>query len=100
MITFFQSSNIKTSGMPLPEFRANNLGRAAIVFYQATFSFFLGGNCRYYPSCSHYGVEAFSKYGFWEALKLTVLRLASCHPFSKKAFFDPLPTHYLEKSSK
>lgn len=69
-----------------------------ILFYQATFSYFLGGNCRYYPSCSHYAHEAFQKHNMFYAFWLTLKRLGSCHPFSKKAFFDPVPLNSSEKS--
>ncbi|HEY6472478.1 MAG TPA: membrane protein insertion efficiency factor YidD, partial [Acidimicrobiales bacterium] len=30
--------------------------------------------CRFYPSCSNYGVEAFSVHGFWHGLALTARR--------------------------
>ncbi|MGZ3690329.1 MAG: membrane protein insertion efficiency factor YidD [Pseudobdellovibrio sp.] len=74
------------------------MAKAFVVFYQATFSYFLGGNCRYYPSCSHYAVESYSKHNFFYATYLTLKRLLSCHPFSKKAFYDPVPLNISEKS--
>lgn len=102
-ITFFQSSNTVTLKPFFTKLTANNLvsslGRVAILFYQATFSYFLGGNCRFYPSCSHYGLEAFSKYSFLMAFKLTFLRICNCHPLTNRGVFDPVPLNYLEKSS-
>ncbi len=76
----------------------NQTAKLAILFYQVTFSYFLGGNCRYYPSCSHYAQDAFSKhppiYAGWLVLK----RLGSCHPFINKSYYDPVPLNSLEKS--
>jgi putative membrane protein insertion efficiency factor len=69
----------------------NKLAKAFILFYQSTFSYFLGGNCRFYPTCSHYASEAFSKHNFMKAFGLTVSRLLSCHPFTKRSVFDPVP---------
>ena len=46
--------------------------------------------CRFYPSCSHYGRDAFSYYGFLRAVVLTLRRLARCHPWHPGGY-DPLP---------
>ncbi len=62
-----------------------------ISFYQNTFSYFFGGHCRFEPSCSHFALQAFKKYNFKKAFFLTSLRLCSCHPFTKKSFYDPVP---------
>jgi len=60
--------------------------------YQIFFSPYLGGRCRYYPSCSNYAIESFKKYNLFTAAKLTVFRLCSCHPLSKnKNYYDPVP---------
>lgn len=53
-----------------------------ISIYQKGISPFLPGRCRYYPSCSKYGKEAFETHGFCKALWLTTKRVVSCHPFS------------------
>jgi putative component of membrane protein insertase Oxa1/YidC/SpoIIIJ protein YidD len=34
--------------------------------------------CRYRPSCSDYGKQAFIKYGFWRGFAKTASRLARC----------------------
>ncbi len=46
--------------------------------------------CRYNPTCSQYGVEAFQKYPFFKALRLTVKRIGRCHPWGGSGY-DPLP---------
>lgn len=60
-----------------------------ISFYQRFLSPFLGGHCRFYPSCSNYAREAFTKRSFLPALGLTLKRLAKCQPFHPGGY-DPL----------
>lgn len=69
----------------------NPIAKLIIQFYQATVSYFLGGNCRYYPTCSYYASEAFEKHSFEKAAYLTAKRVLSCHPFSSKQYYDPVP---------
>ncbi|OFZ28491.1 MAG: membrane protein insertion efficiency factor YidD [Bdellovibrionales bacterium RIFCSPHIGHO2_01_FULL_40_29] len=69
----------------------NKIARTLILFYQATIAHFLGGNCRYYPSCSHYALQAFEVHSPSKALFFTLKRILSCHPLSRKPFFDPVP---------
>jgi len=49
--------------------------------YQAIISPLLPPACRFYPSCSSYAHEAFSRHGAGAGLKLTIFRLLRCHPF-------------------
>jgi putative membrane protein insertion efficiency factor len=58
--------------------------------YQMALSPILGGGCRYYPSCSQYGAEAFQKHNFLKAFYLTTKRILRCHPFGGEGF-DPVP---------
>ncbi len=37
--------------------------------------------CRFYPSCSHYGIEAIEKHGALKGGYLTTRRLMRCQPF-------------------
>ncbi len=54
----------------------------SIKFYQIFISPLLGNNCRFYPSCSEYCVQAVKKYGFLKGLKLGVKRILKCHPWN------------------
>jgi putative membrane protein insertion efficiency factor len=53
-----------------------------IRVYQATLSLWLGPRCRFYPSCSHYGYEAFRRHGTLRGLWLTCHRLVRCNPWN------------------
>lgn len=61
-----------------------------IRFYQYAISPFMPGACRYSPTCSHYGVEAFRKHGFLKGFGLTARRISRCHPWGGSGY-DPVP---------
>ncbi|WP_291910766.1 membrane protein insertion efficiency factor YidD [Chitinophaga sp. CB10] len=61
-----------------------------IKLYQWFISPWLGAKCRYTPSCSHYGLEAFKKYGLFKGGYLTIKRILSCHPWGGHGY-DPVP---------
>ena len=63
---------------------------AAIRAYQLTLSPFLGGSCRFLPTCSAYAIEAIGTHGAWRGSVLAVRRLSRCHPFGR-AGYDPVP---------
>ena len=46
-------------------------------------------SCRFDPTCSQYMLDATDKYGALKGLMLTLKRVTSCHPLSKKPYFDP-----------
>ena len=60
-----------------------------ISFYKSYLSPYFGGNCKFEPSCSSYGYDAISKYGFFKGLCLILLRLLKCNPFSRGGY-DPI----------
>jgi putative membrane protein insertion efficiency factor len=61
-----------------------------ITLYRRTISPFLPRVCRFTPTCSEYGFQAFSTYPFLKALWLTIKRISRCHPFHRGGY-DPLP---------
>lgn len=61
-----------------------------IRFYQYVISPWLPNACRFNPTCSHYGAEAFKKHGAIKGLWLTVKRIARCHPWGGSGY-DPVP---------
>ncbi|HMP89773.1 MAG TPA: membrane protein insertion efficiency factor YidD [Kiritimatiellia bacterium] len=60
----------------------SRFGVLMIRAYQVTLSAWLGGRCRFYPSCSEYAIEAFQAHGWWKGLWLAIRRLCRCHPFN------------------
>ena len=54
-----------------------------VKIYQYTLSPYFGSCCRFHPSCSHYSIEAFQKYGALKGLYLTVKRILKCGPWHK-----------------
>ena len=52
-----------------------------IRFYQLVISPFLGSNCRFYPSCSHYAHEAITKHGALRGSWLAIRRIGRCNPW-------------------
>jgi len=61
-----------------------------IKLYQKYVSPVKGRTCRFYPSCSQYGIEAVEKHGAWQGLLLMILRIFKCHPFNAGGY-DPVP---------
>lgn len=41
------------------------------------------GFCRFYPSCSQYGIEALQKYGIIKGGLKTIWRIMRCNPWNK-----------------
>jgi putative membrane protein insertion efficiency factor len=63
---------------------------AFVQFYKIFFSPFLGGACKFYPSCSNYAQEAIQLHGARRGAWLALKRLGRCRPFTKGGF-DPVP---------
>ena len=61
-----------------------------IKIYQFGISPLLGSKCRYTPTCSHYSIEAFKKYGVFKGFFLTIKRILKCHPLGGNGY-DPVP---------
>ena len=70
---------------------ATRVALGALRFYKAYLSLFVGGSCRFEPTCSMYAYKAIERFdvarGSWLALK----RLLRCHPLSGRFGYDPVP---------
>ncbi|WP_409227357.1 membrane protein insertion efficiency factor YidD [Gudongella sp. SC589] len=62
-----------------------------IRFYQRIISRYIltGNNCRFYPTCSEYSLQAYKKYGFIKGSYLSAKRILRCNPFNEGGY-DPL----------
>jgi putative membrane protein insertion efficiency factor len=49
--------------------------------YRYVLSPWIGNQCRFYPTCSHYAEEAITTYGLAKGGYLTLRRLLKCHPW-------------------
>ncbi|SCL38716.1 hypothetical protein GA0074692_5110 [Micromonospora pallida] len=61
-----------------------------IIAYRRWISPALPARCRFYPSCSAYGLEAVVRHGALRGAGLTIRRLLRCHPFHPGGY-DPVP---------
>ena len=71
-----------------------------IKFYQLCISPFTPPSCRFTPTCSQYGLEAFRKHGPIKGLYLTTRRILRCHPWGGSGY-DPVPEefHFFKKNA-
>ncbi|MEH6476363.1 MAG: membrane protein insertion efficiency factor YidD [Sneathiella sp.] len=66
--------------------------KAPIKVYQYLISPYLPANCRYYPTCSAYALEALQVHGPAKGGWLTLKRLGRCHPWGGQGY-DPVPNN-------
>lgn len=71
---------------------------AALRGYQYAIRPMLGANCRFYPSCSAYAIEALERHGAARGSWLAAMRLCKCHPYHPGGF-DPVPETREERAS-
>jgi uncharacterized protein len=67
------------------------IARTLILFvrlYQLTLSRFVGGHCRFTPTCSQYAIDAINKYGAWRGCRKAVGRICRCQPWGGRGY-DP-----------
>ncbi|WP_338462604.1 membrane protein insertion efficiency factor YidD [Synechococcus elongatus IITB7] len=63
---------------------------ALIQFYRRWISPLTPASCRFYPTCSQYGLEAIDRFGPLKGSWLTIRRILRCHPFHPGGY-DPVP---------
>lgn len=51
--------------------------------YQKFISPMLGNNCRFYPTCSQYAIDALRVHGVLKGSLLAAWRILRCNPFGK-----------------
>ena len=61
-----------------------------IKFYQFFISPLLGNNCRFYPTCSNYAIQALKKFNTFYAIRIILLRILRCNPWGGSGI-DLLP---------
>jgi putative membrane protein insertion efficiency factor len=60
-----------------------------VRLYQIFLSPFLGGQCRFRPTCSHYFIEAVKKYGALSGSYRGIRRILRCHPYHPGGYDPP-----------
>lgn len=61
-----------------------------VKLYRFAISPWLGGNCRFQPTCSTYAIEALQAHGLLRGSWLAAKRIARCHPWGGSGY-DPVP---------
>ena len=51
-----------------------------VLLYRATLGRFMGGYCRFHPTCSQYALDALEKYGAWRGGWRALKRISRCRP--------------------
>ena len=77
---------------PTADRRLSPLSRFAERFirtYQFQVSPRLGTRCRFQPTCSNYGLEAYQKYSFLKATAKMIWRLLRCNPWNRGPRLGP-----------
>ena len=62
-----------------------------IRVYQVVISPMTGPTCKYYPSCSHYAVQAIRTHGALRGTGLALWRILRCNPWSLGGVDDVPP---------
>lgn len=87
-----QASAVTTSPGPRPQAQPG-AGARVLIFAIRVYQGLRAGRpspCRFYPSCSAYGVEALVLHGAARGTWLTLRRLSRCRPWGGSGH-DPVP---------
>ena len=69
---------------------AAHVAVGAVRAYQWTIRPIIGANCRFWPSCSEYAVEALRTHGAMRGAGLAGWRILRCNPWCEGGY-DPVP---------
>ncbi len=69
-----------------------------IRIYQWTLRPFIGAQCRFEPSCSHYALDALAEHGAARGSLLAAWRVLRCNPWTPGGY-DPVPPRSLPKAT-
>ena len=69
---------------------AAHVAVGAVRAYQWTLRPVIGANCRFWPSCSDYAIEAFRTHGALRGSGLAAHRILRCNPWCDGGY-DPVP---------
>jgi len=61
-----------------------------IRLYRLCLSPYFGTQCRFYPTCSVYAIEAVMMHGIFKGTVLAAWRIVRCNPWSQGGY-DPVP---------
>lgn len=81
---------MRKDGDDVPLTLPQRLAIGLVRGYQFALSPFLGGSCRFVPSCSAYAMTALQQFGVLKGSWLAIRRLSRCRPFAPHGF-DPVP---------
>ena len=65
-----------------------NLGVVLLVAYRKVVSPLYGDVCRYYPSCSAYGLGAVQQFGLIRGSAMALWRILRCNPWARGGIDD------------
>lgn len=68
---------------------AARLLAAGVRLYRVTLGPWLGGRCRFHPTCSEYALRALAKHGAARGGAMTAGRLLRCGPWSRGGVDEP-----------
>jgi putative membrane protein insertion efficiency factor len=63
--------------------------RVLVMIYRGTLRPFIGGQCRYVPTCSEYMLEAVERHGPWRGGWMGLKRIGRCHPWGGSGYDPP-----------
>ena len=84
-------NNSAVAEPPTPRTLGQKFALFALRFYKTYLSMFVGGSCRFEPTCSIYAYQAVERFGVARGSWLALKRLLRCQPLSRKFGYDPLP---------